>query len=110
VDSDQSSEGAPPHLLCPGTRLYVIYVTSPRKARWERMNKTVRDVRVIMNPWTKKEINIAWVSPTIERHLKSLLEHRSFTLTPRVSIACTNNFVTPHSPFCHGSLLPGDPL
>ena len=62
VDSDQSSEGPPPHLLCPGTRLYVIYVTSPRKARWERMKKTVRDVRVIMNPWTRREIDIAWVS------------------------------------------------
>lgn len=59
VDSDENKEGAPPRLLTPGTRLYVIYVTSPRKERWARMNKTVRDVRIIMNPWRRKEINNA---------------------------------------------------
>ncbi len=91
VDSDQSSEGAPPHLLSPGTRLYVIYVTSPRRARWARMNKTVRDVRLIMNPWTKREIDIAWVSFQLLTCLKSLLEHRSLALTAQVPISCTND-------------------
>ncbi len=62
VDSDESKDGVPPRLLTPGTRLYVIYVTSPRKERWSRMGKTARDVTIIMNPWGRKEINIAWVS------------------------------------------------
>jgi len=50
------------HLVTPGTRLYVIYVTSPRKERWSRIGKTAQDVTIIMNPWSRKEINIAWVS------------------------------------------------
>ena len=62
VDSDESKDGAPPRLVTPGTRLYVIYVTSPRKERWSRIGKTARDVTIIMNPWSRKEINIAWVS------------------------------------------------
>ena len=62
VDSDESLDGAPPRLLTPGTRLYVIYVTSPRKERWSRMRKTTRGVKIIMNPWSKKEIDFAWVS------------------------------------------------
>ena len=62
MDSDESKDGASPRLLTPGTRLYVIYVTSPRKERWSRIGKTTRDVTIIMNPWSKKEINIAWVS------------------------------------------------
>ena len=59
VDSDESHEGPPPRLLTPGTRLYVIYITSPCAQRWSRMTNTVRDVRIIMNPWRKGEINNA---------------------------------------------------
>jgi hypothetical protein len=56
VDSDEAKEGVPPYLVPHGTRLSVIYTTSPRKERWSRLHKTTRDVRVIMNPWTRKEI------------------------------------------------------
>ena len=59
VDSDESKEGVPSHLMTPGTRLYVTYVTSPRKSRWSRMGKTTRKATVIMNPWTRKELRYA---------------------------------------------------
>jgi hypothetical protein len=59
VDSDEAKDGVPQHLIPHGTRLYVIYVTSPAKDRWSRMEKTVRRAIVIMNPWTKEEIRFA---------------------------------------------------
>jgi hypothetical protein len=59
VDSDEAMDGIPPHLIPRSTRLFVIYSTSPRKERWSRMHKTVRDITVIMNPWTRKEISYA---------------------------------------------------
>jgi hypothetical protein len=56
VDSDANKEGVPPNLVDHGTRLFVIYTTSPRKERWSRLHKTVRDITMIMNPWTREEI------------------------------------------------------
>ena len=56
VDSDESKEGFPDDLIVHGTRLFVIYATSPCKKRWERMTKTVMKITLIMNPWTRKEI------------------------------------------------------
>jgi hypothetical protein len=59
VDSDSSKEGPPPLLIDHGTHLYVIYVTSPDKQRWSRMEKTMSRVVVVMDPWTKEEIRYA---------------------------------------------------
>jgi hypothetical protein len=59
VDSDENNEGVPPRLIPHGTLLFVIYVTSPAKERWSRMNKTTRRVVVIMNPWGREEIKRA---------------------------------------------------
>jgi len=42
VDTDEAKEGFPSHLMTPGTRLYVTYITSPRSSRWSRMSKTTR--------------------------------------------------------------------
>jgi hypothetical protein len=56
VDSHESKEDAPSSLVGPGTRHFVIYATSPRKERWSHLHKTVRDITVIMNPWTRAEI------------------------------------------------------
>jgi hypothetical protein len=56
VDSDQSKDGVPPHLVPHETCYYVIYATSPCKERWSRLHKTTRVIRVIMNPWTREEI------------------------------------------------------
>jgi len=61
VDSDEAKEGIPSCLVLHGTRLYVLYSTSLRKERWSRLHKTVRPVKLIMNPWSRKEINHAWV-------------------------------------------------
>jgi len=62
VDSDESKDGIPSHLIYHGTSLFVIYSTSPAKERWSRMEKTVNDVTVfVMNPWTRREIHLAWV-------------------------------------------------
>jgi len=60
VDSDESPHGIPPDLIAHGTRLFIMYVTSPAKHRWSRLEKTVPFFAVIiMNPWTKKEIHLA---------------------------------------------------
>jgi hypothetical protein len=59
VDSDENKEGVPPRLVPQGTRLFVVYVTSPATDRWSRMNKTTRNVLVIMNPWGRREIQRA---------------------------------------------------
>jgi hypothetical protein len=56
VDSDHGMEGVPRRLVSPGTHHFVIYCTSPRKERWSRLHKTVRDVTIIMDPWKIKEI------------------------------------------------------
>jgi len=58
VDSDEAS-CIPSHLVAHGTRLFVIYSTSPHKERWSRMHKTVRQSIVVMNAWTRKEISYA---------------------------------------------------
>jgi hypothetical protein len=55
VDSNQAEEGVP-HNLGLGMTLYVIYTTSPYRERWSRLHKTMRDITVVMNPWTRKEI------------------------------------------------------
>ncbi|EDR05961.1 uncharacterized protein LACBIDRAFT_329135 [Laccaria bicolor S238N-H82] len=56
VDSDEAKEGVPEYLVPHGTRLFVIYSTSPRRDRWSRLHKTVRPIVAIMNPWERKEI------------------------------------------------------
>ena len=61
VDSDEAMEGVPPYLVPAGphgTRLFVVFSRrpSPRGERWSRLNKTVRMIVVIMNPWRMKEI------------------------------------------------------
>ena len=57
VDSDEAVAGVPERLVTHGTRMFVIYTTSPRQERWSRLHKTVRTIRVIMNPWTRGEIS-----------------------------------------------------
>ena len=59
VDADHDRGGVPPHLIEYGTPLFVIYVTSPAKERWDRMHHTIHDTVVVMNPWTRKEIHQA---------------------------------------------------
>lgn len=60
VDSDESEDNIPLHLIPHGSRLFVIYCTSPDNERWSRMEKTVTRVGVfVMNPWTKREIHLA---------------------------------------------------
>lgn len=59
VDSDEAIDGVPSRLVPHGTRLFVIYSTSPHKERWHRLHKTVSSFRVIMNPWTRTEISYA---------------------------------------------------
>lgn len=56
VDSDQSIAGVPEILVPHGTRLFVIYITSPAKERWSRMEKTTNPAVFIMNPWSRSEI------------------------------------------------------
>jgi hypothetical protein len=45
--------GVPEHLVPHGTRLYPIYVTSPVKQPWSRLEKTTSPLVAVMNPWTR---------------------------------------------------------
>ena len=57
VDCDEAQEGVPTYLVPLGTPLFVIFTTSPRRAKWWRLHKTMRPpVVAIMNPWKRKEI------------------------------------------------------
>jgi hypothetical protein len=56
VDSDENTRRVPPELVGHGTRLFVVFATSPNKTRWTRLHKTVRKCLFVMNPWTRKEI------------------------------------------------------
>jgi hypothetical protein len=59
VAADHNGKGIPPSLIAHGTPLFVIYVTSPAKERWDRMYHTIHETVVVMNPWTRKEIHRA---------------------------------------------------
>ena len=61
VDLKQSSTGVPEYLVPHGTRLFVIYVTSPAEERWSRLEKTTRPITTMMNPWSRSEIVRVWV-------------------------------------------------
>jgi hypothetical protein len=59
VDSDENRDGVPPYLVPHGTLLFVIFSSSPAAVRWSRMDKTTRNIVVIMNPWSREEIKRA---------------------------------------------------
>jgi len=94
VDSDESRDGIPQQLIPRSTRLFVIYVTSPAKERWSRLDKTVPyDTVIIMNPWTRKEIHLAAPLRISEPNLKEI--DAVFDLlgpTPRL---CFNKLLRP---------------
>ena len=57
VDSDANTSGIPECLVDHWVHHAVIYTTSPRESRWNRLHKTVREKVIIMNPWRRKEIH-----------------------------------------------------
>jgi hypothetical protein len=59
VDADQACQGDLPSLVCNGTRLFVIYTTSPARRHLSYWDKTVDVVHIIMDPWTREEIHKA---------------------------------------------------
>lgn len=60
VDADTSSGGAPCALTRIGVLLFLVYASSPDKARWKSFTKTRMTAQIIMNPWSKEEIHQAW--------------------------------------------------
>jgi len=74
VDSDEAPQGVPDYLVPHTTPLFVIFSTFPRGDRWERLDKTVRPIVAIMNPWKRKEILRAYVQHLILRQSSHLEE------------------------------------
>jgi RHS (Retrotransposon Hot Spot) family protein len=68
VDSD---DGLPKYLRAQDTMHFIILTSSPRKQRWEALDKTTVLSSVIMNPWSKKEISKAWVFLFLSRYMTS---------------------------------------
>lgn len=59
VDADESAAATPQTLAgSVAMRHFLIYITDPRKERWQwkRLQKTTVTMRFIMNPWKRKEI------------------------------------------------------
>jgi hypothetical protein len=59
VDSDESESGVPEVLITQNSPFFVIYTSFPAEERWSRMNKTMFNAVIVMNPWTRKEIHQA---------------------------------------------------
>ena len=57
VDADESRNGVPIDLIYHATPFFIIYTTSPIQKRWSRLHKTVSEIVIIMNPWTRSEIH-----------------------------------------------------
>jgi hypothetical protein len=59
VDANSSPDSIPPELLTPGLNSMFVYLTSPRRSRWQRANQfNLNLVTVIMNPWGKWEAEL----------------------------------------------------
>jgi hypothetical protein len=56
VDADEATDGVPEQLVPNHTGHFIIYATSPKRSRWTRVHKTVRERIVVMDLWTWKEI------------------------------------------------------
>ncbi|KAH9017577.1 hypothetical protein EDB85DRAFT_2096392 [Lactarius pseudohatsudake] len=59
VDTDEDSNGMPPHLAVHLTQHFLIFTTTPQRCRWRRLGKTTLRTVVIMNPWTRAELSEA---------------------------------------------------
>ncbi|KAH9953866.1 hypothetical protein BGW80DRAFT_1439868 [Lactifluus volemus] len=59
IDSSQSPSGIPGALNVLLTGVFPIYLTPPRPARWSGLSQSWMPHRVIMNPWTRAEIEYA---------------------------------------------------
>jgi len=58
IDSDQSSQnGFPTEFSYQDMPFYIIYCTSSASEHWSRLEKAYRLMYVVMNPWTRGEIN-----------------------------------------------------
>ena len=57
VDSDESPSGVPEVLVTHGSQFFVIYASSPASERWDRLEKTVHPIDIVMNPWTRNGIH-----------------------------------------------------
>jgi hypothetical protein len=56
IDSDVSQGGIPTEFAERDLPVFLIYVTSPTRSRWSRMDKAYRLRVIVMNPWTRSEI------------------------------------------------------
>jgi len=87
VDSDGSPSGVPEMLVTHGTRFFVIYASPPASERWTRLEKTVRRMVIVMNPWTRNGIHRA-ASLHPDRPASKTIDdlYHQFGPTPRICI------------------------
>jgi len=58
-DSNESPSAFPNDLVAVHSSLFVMFVTSPRRSRWEPLLKNRHHDTFVMNPWTWEEMNKA---------------------------------------------------
>jgi hypothetical protein len=59
IDSFQAQDGIPREMATVVAGIFPIYISSPQVVRWSKAGQAWRLRTVIMNPWTKAEIEYA---------------------------------------------------
>lgn len=59
IDAVNDKSGIPTDLYTEGANVLPIYLTSPRVERWATSHQFWRPICLIMNPWTRSEMNYA---------------------------------------------------
>jgi len=59
VDAAQSASGIPSALTSDPPGVFPIYLTSPCPERWSKAEQSWMPHRVMMNPWTRAEVEYA---------------------------------------------------
>jgi hypothetical protein len=58
IDADER-KGVPKRLAGHDTKLYIIFVTYPKRQRWSRLESCTNNMEIVMNPWFSEEIRQA---------------------------------------------------
>ncbi|KAF8344469.1 hypothetical protein F5887DRAFT_1205044 [Amanita rubescens] len=97
IDSAQSPSGIPSTLARFEPGVFPIYITSPNPGRWSGIMQSWTSNQVIMNPWTKAEIEYATNFLFSNQKLHDVLErYDSLGPTARFCFELTSDEVTGH--------------
>ncbi|KAF8344462.1 hypothetical protein F5887DRAFT_971369 [Amanita rubescens] len=98
IDSAQSPSGIPSTLTRFESGVFPIYITSPKPGRWSGITQSWTFHQVIMNPWTRAEIEYAIKFLFSNQKLHDVLvRYDSLGPTARFCFELTSDEVTGHN-------------